>query len=150
MVLERMKSPSGPVKENSATTATIGFGQRHNDLDKDAEVAGTVHASRFVQIARNGVEIALHQVRIHRDHPGNVDQHQRHMAVDQPQQLRQHEDGDQRRELRDHLQQQKQHQAVLAPLKRKREKAYAVKLTLIKVNIIVSRLIFIEFQYQVR
>jgi hypothetical protein len=25
MVLERMKSPSGPVKENSATTARIGF-----------------------------------------------------------------------------------------------------------------------------
>jgi hypothetical protein len=39
------------------------------------------------------------------------------MAVDQPQQLRQHEDGDQRRELRDHLQQQKQHQAILAPFK---------------------------------
>ncbi|MNW22517.1 hypothetical protein D3C71_2240330 [compost metagenome] len=25
MVLERMKSPSGPVKENSATTARMGF-----------------------------------------------------------------------------------------------------------------------------
>ena len=76
-----------------------------DDFNEDAEVAGPVHAGGLIEIFRDRVEIALHQIGIHRDHPCHVDQHQREVAIDQSQQLGEHENGNQRGKLRDHLQQ---------------------------------------------
>ncbi len=83
--------------------------QRQDQLREDLPVGGAVHMSRFIDIARDGIHITLHQPDVHAHGTAGIDQNQAGVGVqaqpgdDIPDLLGNGEQGDDGEQVREAL-----------------------------------------------
>ena len=112
-VYARMNSFHAVRKQNSAVTASAGRDERQRHAPEGVEARAAVEQHGLLELARQGVEVALEHEDAERDRGGRVDQHEAEQVVEQVQPVEQDVERNRGDDAGEHLRDEERAQARL-------------------------------------